>query len=311
VEKAALSAAPVLGVGGSVRVHPVGRSEQDPNSEFHALIAVTPEYFATLGLPMASGRGFTPADATGVPVMVVNQPLADKLFPGEDPIGKCLFVGRLCREVIGVSEPFRGTLAPGSQAESQIFVPLEAVGNSESAPQVLLVRTHRRAAGEVAAIAAALQGTAPDLPYVDVRTLEGLADVQARSWRLGATVFGLFGTLAVILAGIGIYGALTFSIRQRTVEIGVRMALGAMRRDIARLVLQHGALVVSLGLALGLAGAFAGSRYVQSLLFNVAAADPATFAVASVVVVIAALLGCVVPAIRAVRVDPAVALRAD
>jgi putative ABC transport system permease protein len=260
---------------------------------------------------MASGRGFTPADPSGAPVMVINEALAGKLFPGEDPSGNaCCWAWTAVRSSASASRS-AGLSPPGSQAESQVFVPLSAVpATAESRPQVLLVRT-TRARPRVPAIAGALQGAAPDLPYVDVRTLEELADVQARSWLLGATVFGLFGTLAVILAGIGIYGALAFSIRQRTVEIGVRMALGAMRRDIARLVLQHGALVVSLGIALGLAGAFAGSRYVESLLFNVAAADPATFATASVVVVVAALLGCVVPAIRAVRVDPAVALRAD
>jgi ABC-type antimicrobial peptide transport system permease subunit len=149
------------------------------------------------------------------------------------------------------------------------------------------------------------------LPYVNVRTLEALSDVQARSWLLGATVFGLFGTLAVALAGIGIYGALAFSIRQRTTEIGVRMALGAMRRDIARMVLGHGALVASFGLVLGVGGALAASRYIESLLFSVAATDLRTLATASGVVLAAALLGCVVPAFRALRVDPAVALRTE
>jgi putative ABC transport system permease protein len=137
-----------------------------------------------------------------------------------------------------------------------------------------------------------------------------------RSWRTcrpdpGCWARRCSGCSARILAGIGIYGALAFSIRQRTVEIGVRMALGAMRRDIARMVLGHGALVASIGLALGLAGAFAGSRYIESLLFNVAAMDPWTLATASAVVVAAALLGCALPAIRAARVDPAIALRCE
>ena len=144
-----------------------------------------------------------------------------------------------------------------------------------------------------------------------MRTLEQLADVRARSWLLGATVFGLFGALAVALAGIGIYGALSFSIRQRTVEIGVRMALGAVRRDVAVMVLRHGMLVAAAGLALGLAGAFAGSRYIESLLFNVAAADAWTLAAACVVVTMAVLCGCIVPALRATQIDPATALRYD
>jgi putative ABC transport system permease protein len=311
VERTALSAAPVLESGGPVRIFAIRRSQEDPSAEMNALSEVSTDYFATLGLTMQSGRGFTPADLAGEPVVIINDALAAKLFPGEDPVGQRLLLGSGQAEIVGVSRPFRASIRPGSQAESQVFVPLSETSIFATMPQVLLVRTRRAAASALPAIAAALQSAAPDLPYVNVRTLEGLADVQARSWLLGATVFGLFGTLAVILAGIGIYGALAFSIRQRTVEIGVRMALGAVRRDIARMVLQHGALVVSLGVGLGLAGAFAGSRYVESLLFNVAAADPAIFAIASVVVVVAALLGCVVPAIRAVRVDPAVALRAD
>jgi putative ABC transport system permease protein len=310
VERTALSSAPVLGSGGSLRVFGIRRSPDDPTGEMNALNEVSPDYFATLGLTMAAGRGFTSGDPAGDAV-VINEALAAKLFLGEDPIGKPLLVGSRKREVVGVSRPFRMNIQPGDQGNSQTFVPLSETADSETTPQVLLVRTHRAASSALPAIATALRGAAPDLPYVNVRTLQELADVQARSWLLGATVFGLFGTLAVILAGIGIYGALAFSIRQRTTEIGVRMALGAMRGDIARMVLGHGALVAAIGLALGLAGAFAGSRYIESLLFNVSAADVATLTAASAIVAGAALVGCLVPAFRATRVDPAVALRTE
>jgi putative ABC transport system permease protein len=310
VERTALSAAPVLGSGGSLRIFAIRRSQEAQSAEMNALSEVSPSYFATLGLTMAAGRGFTSDDLAG-DVVVINEALATKLFPGENPIGKPLLVGSRQREVVGVSRPFRMNIQPDDQGNSQTFVPLSETGDSETTPQVLLVRTRRAASAALPAIATALQGAAPDLPYVNVRTLEELADVQARSWLLGATVFGLFGTLAVILAGIGIYGALAFSIRQRTSEIGVRMALGAMRRDIARMVLGHGALVAAIGLGLGLGGALAGSRYIESLLFNVAAADVATLATASAIVAGAALVGCLVPAFRAARVDPAVALRTE
>jgi ABC-type antimicrobial peptide transport system permease subunit len=122
-------------------------------------------------------------------------------------------------------------------------------------------------------------------------------------------VFGLFGTLAVILAAVGIYGALAFSVRQRTAEIGLRLAIGANRGDIARMVLRHGGVVAAGGLLFGVTGAFGVSRYVQSLLFKVAPVDPLTFMTASAVVVVAVLAGSVLPAMRAARVDPAVALR--
>jgi putative ABC transport system permease protein len=312
VERAAFGTAPILGSDGFISIFAARRSPADPAAEMNAVLEVTPDYFATVGLPIAAGRGFTPADAAGATVVVINQVLASRLFPGEDPIGRCVFLGdNLCHEVVGVSQNSRASLRAGSrQSDPQTFRLLKDEAHSH-APQALLIRTHTRAAREVGAIAAALQGAAPDLPYVDVRTLEELADVEARSWLLGATVFGLFGTVAVILATIGIYGALAFSIRQRTMEIGVRMALGAMRWDIGRLVLSHGTRVVAIGLGMGVAGAFVASRYLQSLLFNVAAADPWTFATAASVVAAAALLGCIVPAVQAARVNPAMTLRYD
>lgn len=310
VERAALSDAPVLESGGSIRVYGIRRSPQDAGAQMNAMHEVSPDYFATLGLPIVAGRAFTAADASA-PVVLVSEPLAKQLFPGEDPVGQHLLVGNRSREIVGVARPFREGIRPGSQADSHIFVPLPETGDEETVPQTLLVRTRESASEVLPAIAAALQSAAPDLPYVQVRTLEQLSDVRARSWLLGATVFGLFGTLAVALAAIGIYGALAFSIRHRTVEIGVRLALGALRRDVAVMVLRHGAVIAAAGLALGLAGAVAGSRYIESLLFNVAALDGWTLAVACIVVTLAVLCGCLVPALRAARIDPATALRYD
>jgi ABC-type antimicrobial peptide transport system permease subunit len=214
-------------------------------------------------------------------------------------------------EVKALRRPFRASIGSDNQAESQVFVPLASAANSETAPQKLLVRTHGSASEALPTVAAALQSAATDLPYVQVRTLERLADVRARSWLLGTTVFGLFGALAVALAAPGIHGSLSFSIRQRTAEIGIRMALGAVRWDVAVMVLRHGAAVAAAGLALGLAGAFAGSRYIESRLVNVAAADAWTWAAACVVVTMAVLCGCLVPAVRATQIDPATALRYD
>lgn len=311
VERVALSAAPVLDSGsGSIRVYGIRRSQQDTGAQMNSMHEVSPEYFATLGLPILAGRAFTAADRSA-PVVLVSEPLAKQLFPGEDPAGQSLLVGNRSLEIVGVARPFRQGIRPSSQADSHIFVPLPENGDEESAPQTLLVRTREPASEALPVIAAALQSAAPDLPYVQVQTLEQLSDVRARSWLLGATVFGLFGTLAVALAAIGIYGALAFSIRQRTVEIGVRLALGALRRDVAAMVLRHGAVIAATGLVLGLAGAVAGSRYIESLLFKVAALDVWALAVACIVVTVAVLCGCVVPALRAMRIDPATTLRYD
>jgi predicted permease len=310
VESAALSSGSILGSGGSGRVGFLRRSTAETSPDGHRLTEVTPEYFRTLGLRLTGGRTFNDADrASGRPVIILNEAVAARLFPGENPVGQCVLFPIECAEVIGVSEPFRASVDARSQVDSEVFLLLLERAHSGGVPQILLIRTRTRAVDEASAIAAALQGASPDLPYVSVRPLSELADAQARSWLLGATVFSLFGTLAVILAAIGIYGTLAFSIRQRTVEIGVRMALGALRSDVAGMVLRHGALVVFLGCAVGAAGAFAASRFIGSLLFNVAPGDPGTFAMAAGVLTLAALAGCIIPAARASRIDPAVALR--
>jgi len=307
VESAALSSGEILGAGGAIPVSFVQRSAGDPPSCCHRFTEVTSGYFATLGLRTVSGRTFTEEDRSSGAAIVLNETLARTLFPGENPLGRRLLVqGARWVEVVGVSEPFRATVG-SHQTDSHVYVPFDPAGDDGNPPQVLLVRTRRDASREMAAIAAALQGASPDLPYVDVRPLSDLADAEARSWLLGATVFSLFGTLAVILSAIGIYGTLAFATRQRTTEIGVRMALGARRRDVAAMILRYAAFIVAAGAVLGAAGGFAASRFVRSLLFNVAPDDPGTFVAAALVMAIAALAGSLIPAARAARIDPAVA----
>jgi predicted permease len=312
VESAALSSAPVLESGGWVRVFGVRRTLTEPQPPtMHTLVEVSPEYFSTLGLSLSGGTGFEGTEAAGSEdVVVLEDVVARQVFPSESPLGQCVFLSTRCLKVVGVVQASRASLKPGSQA-SKVFVPFPRTSDMETTAQALLIRTKRPAASQLEAISSALQGATPDLPYVNVLTLEELADVQARSWLLGATVFGVFGTLALLLGAIGIYGALASSIRQRTAEIGLRLALGAARRDIAGMVLRHAARVVSSGLVVGLAAALVGARYVQTLLFNVPARDLTTFAVAPIVVLFAALVACIVPVGRAVRVDPAVALRRE
>jgi ABC-type antimicrobial peptide transport system permease subunit len=145
--------------------------------------------------------------------------------------------------------------------------------------------------------------------FVTVRTLEDLADAGARSWRLGTTLFGLFGAIAIVLAAVGLYVSLAFSVRQRIAEIGLRIALGATPGRVARTVLGHGAWLIGLGCALGLGGSLLFARLIESLLFGVTPTDPWLFGVASVIVCTAAAAGCLLPVVRAARVDPVVALR--
>ena len=163
----------------------------------------------------------------------------------------------------------------------------------------------------MAAIATAIRNAASDLPYVEIARLRDVVDREANSWRLGATIFGLFGILAVVLAAVGLYGALAFSMRQRTTEIGVRMALGAGANEIVALMARQALLILTIGWVTGAVTTVAVTRYIRSLLFDVASGDTATFVTASLIITATALIGSIVPAIRASRIDPAVALRMD
>jgi putative ABC transport system permease protein len=178
-------------------------------------------------------------------------------------------------------------------------------------PQMLVIRTRDDGASAVGTIAALIRGTADDLPALTVRTLEDLADEQNRSWRMGRTVFGGFGVMAILLASIGLYGVLAFQARQRTAEIGVRMALGATRRDILRLVVRQGFGLVAVGWLLGLTLTLVVVGHLEALLFEVSPTDGGTFAIASAVIIAAGLSGCLFPALHAARVDPVVALRQE
>jgi predicted lysophospholipase L1 biosynthesis ABC-type transport system permease subunit len=219
-------------------------------------------------------------------------------------------LGWLCREVVGISESARQGSLRVSQLDSEFFVPFE--GPPEDAdPRVLLIRRRPGSPAAVASITTAIRNAASDLPYVRLDQLLDLANEEASSWRLGATIFGLFGILAVVLSGVGMHAALAFSMRQRTAEIGVRMALGADARHIARLIARHAIFILAIGWLIGGLATAGLTRYIRSLLFDVASGDTPTFVAASLIITAAALAGCVVPAIRASRIDPAVALRMD
>jgi hypothetical protein len=274
------------------------------------VLDVSPEYFDTIGTRIVSGRAFRASDDVSTTrVAIVDAGLAAEIAPGQDIAGRCvaLIPGRPCIDIVGISESRRhsGLTQPGGE----IFYPLAQ--RPSALPQAVIVRVRPGADGALAAVTAVIRATVPALPLVDVKPLDAIVDARARSWRLGASMFGLFGLIAVLLAGVGIYASLAFAIRQRTAEIGVRVALGAVPRDVAAMVVRQGLAVIVPGLAVGLLAALALSGALRSLLFRVAPTDAATFAVAAAVVAIAGLAGCAGPAWRATRVDPVVALRRD
>jgi putative ABC transport system permease protein len=271
---------------------------------------VSPDYFRVLGTRLIEGRPFLPTDRpTDAKVAIIDAATVRDTWRGESIVGRCLELspGQPCVTIVGIAEPRRiGSLR---QERQEIFYSLAQ--GSTHVPQAILVRPAGRVADAVPVVAAAIRRAAPKLPYVSVRPLEDYADVQARSWHLGARLFGLFGGIAVVLAAIGLHASLAFAVRQRTAEFGVRMTLGADPRRIARLVLREGLTIMTAGWILGLGAAAWFVNSIKGLLYGVAPTDPLTATAATAVVVAAGLVGCLVPALRAARVDPVRALRTE
>jgi len=281
--------------------------------------AVTPDYFAALGIRIVRGRGFNEAEGRdAAPVAVVGQTFARLVWPGDDPIGKCLYFGddqATCLQVVGVASNARlSDLIEGPVL--QYYLPVANVdarikSGFMSGITDLLIRTKSPARDAAAAVQRALQGAEPDLPYVRVESLEESVAPQQRSWRLGATMFSAFGLLALAIAAVGIFGVTAYTVGQRTREIGVRMALGAQPRSVVRLVLRQSVRAAVAGAAVGLLGALALGRAVASLLYGVAPADPLVLGAVTAALLAVALLAAWLPARRAARVDPIIALQAE
>jgi ABC-type antimicrobial peptide transport system permease subunit len=267
------------------------------------------------------GRGFTEADGQdSARVTVVGQTFARLVWPGEDPIGKCLYVGddqTTCVQVVGVASNARiSELVEGRVL--QYYLPVAGV-NTGAANDIinvdgmtdLLIRTRSPARDAAAAVQRALQGSEPNLPYVLVESLEESVAPLQRSWRMGATMFSAFGLLALAIAAVGVFGVTAYTVSQRTREIGVRIALGAQPGGVVRLVLRQGLRAAAAGAAVGLVGALVLGRAVASLLYGVTPADPLVFGAVTAVLLAVAVLAAWLPARRAARVDPIIALQAE
>jgi putative ABC transport system permease protein len=275
------------------------------------LNAVSPEHFATLGTRILRGRGITAQDVEQAPkVAVVSQNMARVLWPGKDAIGQCMKVSAdtvPCTYVVGIAENIR---EQGLAADSGYFYYVSA---AQFRPQTggLFVRVRGDADRFKEAVRRRLQREMPGAAYVVVTPFSEVLGSQKRSWRLGATMFVAFGMLAMVLAAIGLYSVLAYNVAQRTHELGVRRALGAQVADVVRMVVGDGLRVAAVGVAIGVGAALWAGRFVEPLLFDVKARDPVVFGVVAVVLVGVAVAASWVPAVRAGRVDPNVALRAE
>jgi predicted permease len=268
---------------------------------------IGPDYFATLGIPLVRGRAFSDADRKeSTRVVIVNETMAKKLWPGRDPVGKRFhFFGDPWVEVVGVARDAKYNF-PGEDPQPYAYEPLTQryVTNV-----TLVVRAEQDPEAAIAAVQREVRGMAPGMPLVGVGTAPSQLDDALWAPRAGASLLAIFGFLALLLASVGLYGVMAFSVSQRSREIGVRMALGAHQRDVLRLVLRQGLTLVAVGLVVGLAAAFGVTRFVANLLIGVSPTDPAAFGSMAAILSLVAFFAILVPALKAVAVDPIVVLR--
>jgi putative ABC transport system permease protein len=277
--------------------------------------AISPGYFAATGTRVLRGRPFDERDVSGAtPVVIVNASLADLLWPGEDAVGRCLVHTReqpgppQCREVVGIAEDVRhGGILAGAPAN--YFLPIAQVPGFDM--RTLLVRTGDSDARTLESVRVALQTLEPGLPRVRMQRLQERMDPQLQPWRLGAAMFTGLGALALLLAGLGLYGVVAYDVAQRTRELGVRAALGARAGSLVRMVLGDAFVVVALGLVTGLAAAGFAAPYIEPLLFQISPRDPVVLALVSALILGTTLAAAALPALRAARVLPTQALRGD
>ena len=313
---AAASFLPVSGGGGLIHFNISGRPPKTAHDYVAAgYRAVTANYFETLGVPLLRGRFIGSADNEKSPsVVVINAAMAHVYFPNENPLGKRMQIGALpesdvpTMEIVGVVGDV--TQGLGLEPKAEMYIPYRQLDQLLPVFQMSIVlRTAGDPHLQTAALRSALAEIDPNKPLVKVRTMEDnmagtVAQPRFRTW-----LIGIFAALALTLAAVGIYGVTSYSVTQRTSEIGIRVALGAQPSDVFRILVGEGLRFALIGVAIGLAGALVLSRLLGSFLYDTSAADPLTFAAVAMLLTLVAVGASYIPARRAMRVDPMVALR--
>jgi putative ABC transport system permease protein len=286
-----------------------GKPEMPEGEERRASLRfASPGYFKTMGIPMLAGRDFTPRDNRESPfVLVINQTAAERYWPGEDPVGQTVKLGDSEAEIIGVVGDVRQLSLAQEPAPAvySAFTQVSRVG------MTLVVRTTGEPLNTLATVQSTIWDIDPDQPISQISTMDQLVLGSVAQPRFSMTLLSVFAGLALVLASVGIYGVISYSVSQRTHELGLRMALGAETGDLLKLILRQGLALAGTGIGIGLLAALVLTRLMESLLFGVAAVDLVTFAFVCVLLGLVALVATTVPAFRAARVDPMISLRAE
>jgi predicted permease len=310
---------PMQGAGSTIHFNRAAQPPKGPGDYVLAgYRAVSPDYLAILGVPLEKGRLLSERDREGrPPVVVVNESMARQFFPGKDPLGQVIQLGTEpdphapTMEIVGVVGDMKQSFESGSKAE--MFVPYlqhpDPILAGMYQNPALVVRTSTDPGSLAPSLGAALREIDPEQPLVNVRTMQTQMEGTTAQPRLQTTLLGVFAVLAVVLAVVGVYGVIAYTVAQRVPEIGVRLVLGASPGQVVGLVVLEGARLLAFGLAIGLVASALASRGVQGLLFSVKGLDPVTFALAPVVLGLAALGASYLPARRAAHVSPLSALR--
>ncbi|HVG32795.1 MAG TPA: FtsX-like permease family protein, partial [Pyrinomonadaceae bacterium] len=267
-------------------------------------------YLRTMNIPLIKGRVFTEQETTEQRhVVIINETLARQYFAGEDPLGKRVTVNMSDKpvpsEIIGVVGDIKH-VSLDTPVKAMVYWPHPELAHTS---MTIVVRTQGDPATIAAAATREIQAIDPDQPVSDVRTMQQLLASSVARARFNTLLLGLFAALALVLASVGIYGVMAYSVVQRTKEIGIRIALGAQSRDVLKMIVGHGMMLTLVGVGLGLTGALILTRLMSSLLFGVSTTDPLTFIGVSLLLSAVAFFACYIPARRATKVDPMIALR--
>lgn len=300
---------PIEGTDSSMDVFVEGREPAPGERLMTGVHVVNPRYFEAMGIPLLIGRVFTEWDTLEAPqVLVVNETMSRRLWPGEEVVGKRVKLGDPnggWAQIVGVVKDVKHN---GLNAEPA----MDAYAPHLQVPwpwMTIALRSNLDPTSLEAAVRREVQAIDPDKAVASVKTMDQLIGESVGERRLSLVLFGLFAVVALLLSAVGIYGVMAYGVTQRTHEIGIRIAVGAQPRDVVKLVVGRGMMLALTGVAIGVGAAYGLTRLMASLLFEISTTDPATFVVIALILVGVALLACYIPALRASKVDPMVALR--